>query len=45
MVYPRVHDQTVADDYYTAMEKVEKRLAFLGSPFVLPFLSQPVSAA
>jgi hypothetical protein len=26
MVYARVHDQTVADDYYSAMERVEQRL-------------------
>jgi hypothetical protein len=26
MVYARVHDQTVADDYYAAMREVEKRL-------------------
>ena len=32
MVYARVHDQTVADDYYTAMAKVEKRLELLGAP-------------
>jgi site-specific recombinase XerD len=26
MVYARVHDQTVAEDYYAAMERVEQRL-------------------
>ena len=26
MIYARVHDQTVADDYYSAMERVEQRL-------------------
>jgi hypothetical protein len=26
MIYARVHDQTVADDYYAAMSQVEKRL-------------------
>ena len=26
LVYTQVHNRTVADDYYTAMEKVEKRL-------------------
>ena len=26
MIYARVYDQTVADDYYTAMDQVEKRL-------------------
>jgi hypothetical protein len=30
MVYARVHDQTVADDYYAAMSQVEKRLDLLG---------------
>jgi hypothetical protein len=28
----RVHDQTVADDYYVAMDQVEKRLDLLGLP-------------
>lgn len=32
MIYARVHDQTVADDYYGAMERVEKRLKLLGVP-------------
>ena len=32
MVYARVHDQTVADDYYTAMQQIEKRLDLLGTP-------------
>ncbi len=27
MTYARVHDQTVADDYFTAMTRVERRLA------------------
>ena len=31
MVYARVHDQTVADDYYTAMQQIEKRLDLLGT--------------
>lgn len=26
MIYARAHDQTVADDYFTAMERVEQRL-------------------
>jgi hypothetical protein len=30
MVYARVHDHTVADDYYMAMERVEQRLELLG---------------
>ena len=32
MVYARVHDQTVADDYYAAMQKVEKQLDLSGIP-------------
>ena len=32
MIYARVHDQTVADDYYTAMSQVEKRLELIGAP-------------
>jgi hypothetical protein len=32
MIYARVHDQTVADDYYSAMSQVEKRLELLGAP-------------
>jgi site-specific recombinase XerD len=32
MVYARVHDETVQDDYYRAMNSVEKRLALLGQP-------------
>jgi hypothetical protein len=31
MIYARVHDQTVADDYYAAMQEVEKRLDLLGT--------------
>jgi len=30
MIYARVHDQTVTDDYYAAMDQVEKRLNLLG---------------
>jgi site-specific recombinase XerD len=30
MIYARVHDQTVADDYYTAMERIEQRMELLG---------------
>ena len=26
MIYARAHDQTVADDYFAAMEKVEQRM-------------------
>lgn len=32
MIYARVYDQTVADDYYMAMNSVEKRLELLGTP-------------
>jgi hypothetical protein len=31
MNYARVHDQTVADDYYTAMERVEQRLELVSA--------------
>jgi site-specific recombinase XerD len=31
MIYARVHDQTVADDYYAAMQQIEKRLDLLGA--------------
>jgi integrase/recombinase XerD len=30
MIYARVHDQTVADDYYAAMSQIEKRLDLPG---------------
>jgi len=30
MIYARVHDQTVADDYYAAMQQIEKRMNLLG---------------
>lgn len=32
MVYARVHDEMVKDDYYRAMRSVEKRLELLGQP-------------
>jgi integrase/recombinase XerD len=32
MTYARVHDHTVANDYYRAMEQVERRLELLGAP-------------
>jgi len=32
MIYARVHDQTVADDYYAAMSQIEKRLELLDAP-------------
>lgn len=28
MIYAKAHDQTVADDYFTAMQRVEERLEF-----------------
>jgi hypothetical protein len=31
MIYARAHDQTVADDYFAAMERVEKKLQILPS--------------
>ena len=31
LTYARAHDQTVADDYYTAMSSVEKRLELIGA--------------
>jgi hypothetical protein len=30
--YPRVHDETIAKDYYTAMRWVEKRMEFSFTP-------------
>lgn len=32
MIYARAHDQTVAEDYFTAMERVEQRLEILPKP-------------
>lgn len=32
MVYARVHNHSVADDYYAAMEVIEQRLDLLGQP-------------
>src|SRR5919108_6244935 len=32
MVYARVHDQTVAEDYFAAMERVEQRLEIVPEP-------------
>jgi site-specific recombinase XerD len=39
MIYARVHDQTVADDYYAAMQQVEQRLDLLGTQ---PEVSIPI---
>ena len=39
MVYARVHDRTAADDYYTAMELIEKQL----EPHSLPAPGQEVA--
>jgi site-specific recombinase XerD len=40
MIYARVHDQTVEDDYYRAMQRVENRLELLGEPETEP---QPIA--
>jgi hypothetical protein len=32
MIYARAHDQTVAEDYFTAMQRVEQRLEILPKP-------------
>lgn len=32
LCYVRAHDQTVADDYFAAMERVEQRLDILPEP-------------
>jgi len=32
MIYARAHDQTVADDYFAAMERVEQRLEIAPKP-------------
>ena len=32
MIYARAHDQTVAEDYFAAMERVEERLDILPKP-------------
>lgn len=39
MIYARVHDQTVADDYYAAMQQIEKRMDLLGTQ---PEVSVPI---
>lgn len=39
MIYARVHDQTVAEDYYLAMARVEQRL---DAPPVLAIANQPI---
>ncbi len=35
MIYARVHDQTVADDYFAAMRSVEQRVGLVGQPVEL----------
>jgi len=40
MIYARVHDRTVADDYYSAMEQVERRMDLGGS---VPNLQEPIA--
>ena len=32
MIYARAHDQTVADDYFAAMQRVEQRLEIMLAP-------------
>ena len=32
MIYARAHDQTVAEDYFAAMERVEQRLDIVSEP-------------
>ena len=32
MIYARAHDQTVAEDYFTAMQRVEQRLEIVPEP-------------
>jgi hypothetical protein len=32
MIYARAHDQTVAEDYFTAMQRVEQRLSIEPEP-------------
>ena len=31
MIYARAHDQTVAEDYFAAMQRVEQRLAIMST--------------
>jgi site-specific recombinase XerD len=35
MIYARVHDRTVADEYYAVMEQVERQLQVLGTPLAV----------
>jgi hypothetical protein len=42
MIYARVHDQTVAEDYYEAMNRVEERLELVDQPVeITPYIIQP----
>ncbi|MBI9047076.1 MAG: tyrosine-type recombinase/integrase [Anaerolineaceae bacterium] len=41
MIYARVHDRTVAEDYYTAMAQIEKNLDLVGSPD--EYIKMPIS--
>jgi integrase/recombinase XerC len=43
MIYARVHDQTVAEDYYAAMSQIEKRLDLIGEQENLQALSNTVA--
>jgi site-specific recombinase XerD len=42
MIYAKVHDRTVADDYFAAMEEVEKRLDVSPSEAEPPAEAEPV---
>lgn len=42
MIYARVHDQTVEEDYFSAMNRVEKRLELVDKPIeIFPLTTQP----
>lgn len=42
MIYARVHDQTVEEDYFSAMNRIEKRLELLDKPIeITSSISQP----
>jgi len=42
LIYARVHDQTVADDYYMAMSSVEQRLEIISVPVAVPLPAVPL---
>jgi hypothetical protein len=41
MIYAKAHDQTVADDYYDAMSRIEQRLEIVPIPFEPPPADTP----